>query len=155
MGNSEERQTAVDSDVNAVRSNNFKKFTKSSNTDFKQKQRSSNDNQHSKDKMTDAKKARCRHCGYTNHNSEQCQLRDAKCHKCSKVGHLASICKQKKVHQVSDNQENIFSIKSISDNAMSASVQIDDVEHTFMLDSGRVFRRFHFIFLSVNSVIKN
>jgi hypothetical protein len=37
-------------------------------------------------------KARCHHCGRSNHSATECKHRDVECTKCSRKGHVAKIC---------------------------------------------------------------
>lgn len=91
-------------------------------------------------------RARCKHCGFKNHTSSECRFKDASCHKCRQKGHLASICRKSSVNHVSEqsftmlnNTEHVGSIYSIStnfDNTICAQVQVNNIAHEFLLDSG-------------------
>lgn len=53
---------------------------------------------------------RCKHCGYKNHTSDKCKVKNANCHNCKKDGHLASVCKERKINNVSDSSINSLSL---------------------------------------------
>lgn len=94
--------------------------------------------------------SKCKHCGYKNHTSDKCKFKTATCHNCKKEGHLASICKERKINNVSDYNASslslkdnvrhhlgsIYWIKTNLDNSICAEVKVNDILHDFMLDSG-------------------
>lgn len=141
--------TTTNIDINSMKSNqrfdksnNKKKFIPGSKNNSSNNSSNNNSSSNSGTDST-AKKQRCKHCGYKTHLSENCKYKSATCHKCSRVGHLASICKQRTINTVSEQNNvklndmtNIFTIKTDIDNSLCANVKVNNIFHKFMLDSG-------------------
>lgn len=137
------QKQAKSGDVNAIRSGSFGARGNYSGKQSHQKQQPSGNFRGGSDNSAETR-VRCKHCGYKNHASEQCKFRHSTCHSCNKTGHLATVCKQRKVNQVStqdddaDDSEKIYGIQQAvgSDSNMRIKVKVDNIFQEFLLDSG-------------------
>ena len=66
-------------------------------------------NEYNKPKQTfkeHFKKAKCDHCGFDNHMSNNCRFKNLRCNRCRKMGHIEGACMARKVNFM-DNEEQL------------------------------------------------
>ncbi|XP_061920402.1 uncharacterized protein K02A2.6-like [Entelurus aequoreus] len=91
--------------------------------------------QYSKDKGA---QSLCQNCGSSpSHPKSDCPANDVKCHACGRRGHYKRVCKSKSVHEVEEDEEEIF-LGSVTEDGDPWMVKIGIRESsvTFKIDTG-------------------